>query len=324
MATVTRKTKLVNPKWSWKQIKSGFGNYGPVGSARRKAAVASKRSNASHRTATKPRLKANASRPRPKLKTNKHRPRKNISGIAVAGLPAMNPASKRSNMTKAKKNKSRPQSSAKRSNWGHKHYSKPKHHTAAKKKNPTATKVVTRWKIRNAPKKPMYAKKRPNPMGGASGSFLVNSTLGATGAVLSRIVPNWVLGANNTGIVGYIANGVTGAGLAWVAKKFGPSWMRGEGAKWILGGAGIALVLRIAQDYLPGPVSSYVQSGGLGDPGVGALLPSAYVDPAIYTGNGAQVRVPPAWQPAPLPAPMTAAKTGMGTLSTYGVSTYSR
>jgi hypothetical protein len=301
-ATRRRTTKLVNParrNWSAKQIRAGFAG------KRRQAA-----------------LKAHPKKTYP--------PRPNITGIAVAGLPAaINPHHRKTapekkeqhTMQKAKSNA--PGRSNAKTNRGHR-ASAAKTHTNKfhghhhKKPNPM-TKTVTKWRA-NA------KKNRKNPLGESASQLLQFSLWGAGGAVGSRLIPNWILGTANTSWMGYISNIGTGFVLAWAARK----WVSPLGASAILAGTGIALVLRLIQDFAPGMIGSYVQAGGLGDPGMGALLPSSFVDPAIFTGNGAQVRIPPAWQQAPPPAAAPAAtvatsgKSMSGIPSTYSLSTYGR
>jgi hypothetical protein len=40
------------------------------------------------------------------------------------------------------------------------------------------------------------------------------------GAVGSKIIPQMILGASNTGIMGYLGNAISGGLLAWGAKMF--------------------------------------------------------------------------------------------------------
>jgi hypothetical protein len=308
MATVTRPrtTRLVNPakrNWSLKQLKAGFG-----GKRRQTAARHRKRSNTST-TATKRPNRAKA----PK--------RHNIAGIAVAGLPAGNPAKRRkTNMAKSKPNTSRRPNSRPKSNWRHK--TKKSGHRPRSHKNPGTT-VVTRWRTRNPKKNWGRHRGRKNPGGESTGALLKQSLFGAGGAVLSRLLPQWVLGASNTGIMGYGSNIAAGLMLAWAGNKF-----LGKGAgSAILAGAGIALVLRLVQDFTPwGSVATL--SGVRGDVGMGALLPSNFVDPSIMQGNGAMRRLPQGWGPPPpaaVPATAGAAMSGMkGIPNTYGTSVYGR
>ena len=208
--------------------------------------------------------------------------------------------------TKTNSHRSRPRHAKK-------HGRHAKRNTAAKR-NPV--KYITRWRVRNAAKKNRFTVKKRNPGGESTGSLIQTSLFGAGGAVLSRMIPQWVLGGSNAGMVGYAANVVAGLTLAWAGRKF-ISRAAGNAA---LAGAGIALVLRLVQDWTPWGGTFNLQ--GVGDPGMGILMPSSYVDPALFTGNGAQRRIPPAWQPPPA-APVVA-KGMAGIPSTYGFSTYGR
>jgi hypothetical protein len=297
MATTVRKTRVINGKprnnWSAKQIRAGF-------AGKRRQLAAKRRKNA-----------------RPAGRSAKPAARRNISGIAVAGLP--NPATRRNTMPKTKKN-----ATARRKNFKGSvaRRNKPKtnrHKSHGHRTRKNSTTIVKYMPAPMAKQNPhRKGKRRGNPGGESTTSLIQTSLFGAAGAVGSRLIPQWVLGTANSSWTGYGANIVAGLGLAWLGRKFvGP---KAGGA--ILGGAGIALVLRLIQDFTPwGSVATL--SGVRGDVGMGALLPQSFVDPAIYTGNGAQLRIPPAWQPPPAAAAV-ATKGVSGIPSTYGFSTYGR
>jgi len=222
MATVIRKRALVNGrrrtnakrKLSLRQILAGFG-----GKRRQSSAKTRRRTNT-------PKRRANASRPKVNRaksfkRTHRKRTRKNISGIAVAGLPAvMNPARKRRKSTKrkntkmAKRNAHRPRSNKARTNRGHSHHRKTRRSRRAHR-NPT---VIYRYKTRRNSRR--MTGRRRNPGGESTSSLIQQSIFGAAGAVGSRMLPQIVLGSNNTGIMGYGANIVSGLILAWGGRKF--------------------------------------------------------------------------------------------------------
>jgi hypothetical protein len=153
----------------------------------------------------------------------------------------------------------------------------------------------------------------------------MNWGVGAAGALGSRMIPNFALpalGMANTGAVGYIANVASGWVLAMVAGKV----LGRDAHNFVLAGTGIGLVLRIVQDFgILGPMATTAASlNGMGD--VGVLLPSSFVDPPLFSGNGAQRVIPAAWRQLPAAttqagAPAMARRAGMGA-STYKMSTY--
>lgn len=188
----------------------------------------------------------------------------------------------------------------------------------------------TRYRTRADRRHNPYSRRRHNPVGGKTTNLVMQAVAGAAGAVGSRLIPQLVLGGSNTGMIGYGANIITGLALSWGARKF----VGKEAGHATLIGVGIALVLRLVQDFTPyGP---QVSLSGIGD--LGVILPSGFVDPALFTGQGAQRVVPGPLRAALAPppaAPQTTpasapggglkrgATAGMGA-STYGFSTYGR
>lgn len=118
-----------------------------------------------------------------------------------------------------------------------------------------------------------------NPILGMSGGDLLTETVGAVvNGVATRIIPQMLLGANNTGIVGYAANAATGLAGAWLASKFSPKV--GHGA---LLGAAVAVASRILSDTM----GQNALGGGLsGDMGgdLGFYVNSAYPLPQASNG----------------------------------------
>jgi hypothetical protein len=122
----------------------------------------------------------------------------------------------------------------------------------------------------------------------------------AGGAVGSRFLTQMVLGAGNTGFMGYFANALAG-GLLSVA---GDAVRRGSG-EYIMYGTFAGIVLRIIQDQTP--LGKYFNLSGV-DSGMGAIIPANLPMPSIYTGTNGMVRVPNGWGGAiPAVAPATAA-----------------
>ncbi len=166
-----------------------------------------------------------------------------------------------------------------------------------------------------------HVRRRHNPRrAGVTGGLMkaaVNGAYVIGGAVGSRWLTQMglsMLGQSNSGIIGYGGNVVATLALAWAGGKF-----LGRGSRaWILAGGMAGLALRFLQDQTS--FGQMFSLSGMGDMGMAAILPSSFVDPALFTGNGAQRRIPGAWQ-APAPVKAVPAKAGMG-WSTYGTSTY--
>jgi hypothetical protein len=133
---------------------------------------------------------------------------------------------------------------------------------------------------------------------GFSANELLNLTLGAGVGVLgSKYLAQVALGGNNSGIMGYIGQGVATLAIAWGAHK----WVGKDAAMGVVAGGGGALALRIFNDNVSG--SSMAAGGapmsGLGDPDMGRL--------GIGLGDfkAGMIPMPANWSavPPPLPAP---------------------
>jgi len=96
--------------------------------------------------------------------------------------------------------------------------------------------------------------------------------IGATGA---STLPNLLMGASNTGIVGYLSMAAVTGILAWAGHAFlkKPSVTSG-----IIGGGGGAIVRRVIQDY--SLLGSYSASLGMGD----ILTDFSFLTPQTVTG----------------------------------------
>lgn len=131
------------------------------------------------------------------------------------------------------------------------------------------------------------------------------------GLVLTRQLPQALLGAKNTGVTGYFANIVTALVSAWAAGSVG-------GEKAALGagaGGGAYTITRVLQEKF-NPIGKYVALQGLGDGmALGELLSgdrTYFPLPVAY--DNARNPIIPAQIRAPLPSPMplAAANAGMG------------
>jgi hypothetical protein len=115
--------------------------------------------------------------------------------------------------------------------------------------------------------------RRRNPgVAGFSTNELMNLTLGAAvGGIGSKYAAQVALGSNNSGIMGYAAQGIATIAIAWAANK----WVGKSAATGVVAGGGAALALRIFNDTMGAP--AVVPAGpaapmsGLGDPDMGRL-----------------------------------------------------
>lgn len=164
--------------------------------------------------------------------------------------------------------------------------------------------------------------RRSNPFGGSWGSEIMNATVALGGFVASKLGAQAVLGASNTGPMGYVATIAVGGVGAWVIG--GPMKNKKAAASFFTGSV-IAVVAKIITDYTP--LGSYLQTAGVGDAtaaGFGAYMPSGFLTPQFYQNPtiNADIRYPAQLmgpsavvQSAAPPADMQAS-AGMGSL--YG------
>jgi hypothetical protein len=142
-------------------------------------------------------------------------------------------------------------------------------------------------------------RRRANASRGGGGPFgsLTHIGISIAAAFGAKYLTQAILGASNTGFVGYIGNGLATAALAMVAKMFG--YARYVNA--IIAGGALQIAIRVASDYTP--YGAQLAMTGLGDYQVSNwVTPQRYLDPL----NSAQVQIPAGW------APQIAAPAGMG------------
>ena len=196
------------------------------------------------------------------VKTRVHNPRKSLRGSSAAksrnskgratGKPSNNPgilalvgpvnpykgATKMAKTKKAKKASRNPQS-AKPGGVG----SRPRR----KKSNPAMH--AKRGRRRNPPK-----------LLSRTGDIFQLGFWVVVGLVLTRQLPQLLLGAKNTGTMGYFANFITAIVSAWAANSVG-----GERAAMGAGaGGGAYVITRVAQEQF-NPIGKYLSLQGLGD-----------------------------------------------------------
>jgi len=137
------------------------------------------------------------------------------------------------------------------------------------------------------------------------------------GLVLVRQLPQMVLGAKNTGFVGYLANLGVAAGISMIALKS----VGEDAATGLAVGGGVYVTNRVIQDHLS-PIGKYLSISGLGDAmALGGIVTddTAYRPfPIVYAQDG-QPWIPPEIDARKAMAMIAAAKaappSGMGHLS---------
>jgi len=117
--------------------------------------------------------------------------------------------------------------------------------------------------------------------------MLTNAAWGSVGAVATRAGTQLVLGASNTGWMGYLANLVAAYVLGFAGEKA----VGKDAGEAIAVGGGIATVLRIASEqiFASSSLSQYLSLSGLGDAqfsvsGVGEYVNDPYAIPSISSG----------------------------------------
>jgi hypothetical protein len=98
---------------------------------------------------------------------------------------------------------------------------------------------------------------------------------GAVGAFATRAIPQALLGASNTGIMGYGANALVAVAGGWLAGKLSKS----AGFGWLIGG-GASLLLRVYQDYTSGAGAANASDGSMS-----LYIGSNFPVPSYTTGN---------------------------------------
>lgn len=145
---------------------------------------------------------------------------------------------------------------------------------------------------------------------GGVGGILTNAVFVIAGALGSKLLTQMVLGTNNTGMIGYAGNAVAGFGLWFLAAKV---LKNTEGAKGIISGTAVQLVLRLINDYTP--FGQYVSQLGMGDYQAQAFVtPQVLVDPY----NSARIKIPGAWLPPPPPPQTPSAASAAVGIGAYG------
>lgn len=210
-----------------------------------------------------------------------HKARRNIGEIVGFSLASGNPGRKAGHMKKkSAKKSSRPRgygASKYRSNPGRKGSHSVKH----------------------------YRRRRGNPgMLGGLGGDVTNAVFVIVGALGSKLGAQAVLGSNNVGLIGYVANAAAGGILWFLTEKVMHNRAAASG---VIAGTLVQIILRVINDYTP--FGSYVAQLGMGDYQMQSFVtPQVLVDP----WNSADIAIPPGWGPAAAPAALPAGTSAGG------------
>lgn len=152
-------------------------------------------------------------------------------------------------------------------------------------------------------------RRRSNPgmLTGAT-SILKDGFYALVGLVVSRQLPQMVLGTKNTGVIGYAANFAATLVAAMVGAKF----LGKEAGKMIGVGGGIYTVNRVIQDQFS-PIGQVLSLSGIGDyTALGDIQPGYFPLPVPTDAQGRPI-IP--MEIRPTPAPAMAMRGGMGSVS---------
>lgn len=156
--------------------------------------------------------------------------------------------------------------------------------------------------------------RRHNAGGNSPGGLVTNALWLIGGAVSTKLLTQSVLGAKNTGVMGYVGNALAAFGLSLLAAKL---LHNQAAAKSILAGGVVQIVLRAIGDYTP--FGEFAKSFGMGD-----YLASNFVTPQRYADalNSAEVEIPNGWAPRVVQSNAPPAQIAAG-VAGYGNSMYS-
>ncbi len=155
-----------------------------------------------------------------------------------------------------------------------------------KRKNPTTTAARKNPsnKKANGHRKNPGTRRNPNFLADPKG-IVVNIITALLAAVGTRQIPQWLLGVNNTGWSGYLANIGTTIAATFAAGEFVSA---GAGQAAMIGGGVIVLDRFLTEQF--SPVGKYLSLTGLGDAtaatSLGTVSDGFYLHPTIYQANG--------------------------------------
>jgi hypothetical protein len=298
MAQRVRRRVIHNPgRLSDKQIKY-FGTPAQKAALKRRR---SKRHNVGHRRRAGLFRKRSSSHKVHKSRTRPRRVKQSSNPGEILSLVA-NPARKRRKRAMAKAHRRRKRAAsnpARRTRRRKASTSRPRHRRRSRM-NPSRIVYRTRRHRRH--------RRNPSRVGGGGITGLFTNALWLIGgAVGTKILTQAVLGAKNTGVMGYIGNAVAAFGLSLLVGKLLKNPTAG---KAVLSGGIVALVLRLLSDYTP--LGQYTSAIGMGDYQV-----SNWVTPQRYKDalNSAEIEIPAGWAPTVI---QSNAAPGGGGMGSYG------
>jgi len=245
-----KKMAKARRKMSAKQIKH-------FGTKRQKAALRARRSAPKHRARTRPnpprkRRAVTLKRRRVAKKSAVKRRRNPTPAIVLWG--AGNPAKRRSKVAKTHSRKKRRATARRANTAGRRHVRKVVHHR----------------------------RRRSNPAGlGRPMDWLQGGAGVIAGVVGTRAIPQLVLGASNTGTMGYAANAIAAVGLGWLTHMLFPR--NAVLTTSVIAGGFAGLLSRIIADKTP--FGAQLSLTGLGDYGLGLYQKSNYPAPPHLIGG---------------------------------------
>jgi hypothetical protein len=143
---------------------------------------------------------------------------------------------------------------------------------------------------KKAARNPSGHRRRRNPSGigsiiGSPKELVIGGAAGLASAVATRQIPQMILGANNTGWMGYGSNLLTGLVATWAAGAFGgPAAGRGAAV-----GMMVILLDRVLSEQVS-PLSQYLSLSGVGDAAayskLGTIRDGFYTHPNLLNADG--------------------------------------
>src|ERR1035437_9012279 len=264
-------------KMSAKQIKH-------FGTKRQKAALKAKRSRPVHRARTKrnpPKGGGRVISGYGSTVMNPRRRRKNPGNHKIV----INPTRKRRRVAKKTTVKRRRNPLAQILSWtagNPAKRSKTVAHSRRKTKRSAPAKRSNAGRRRAAPKRGIHHRRRTNPAGLGRPMDWVQGGAGViAGVVVTRAIPQILMGASNTGIMGYGANAVAAVAAGWLTHMLFPRNQTLVTA--VLAGGFAGLLSRIIADKTP--FGAQLSLTGLGDHGFGLYQKAHYPAPPPLIGG---------------------------------------
>ena len=128
-----------------------------------------------------------------------------------------------------------------------------------------------------------HRRRNPGMMGGI-GPLVTTSAFALAGAAASKILPQMLLGAKNTGWMGYAANAAAGFALWFIAEKV---LKNRNAATGVAIGTAVQIMDRILNDMTP--FGAYLSGAGFGDyQAQGWATPQVLQSP----GHSSQLAIP--------------------------------